>query len=120
MAAMRRSMVRVRFLLRFMAAWMVLLALSPNVAAAVESIVDLTAEAAPPLCCPDDIPQDVPGDGDCSRTCRSCSCCLPVAYVGHPAPKLESTAQAFVHEGFAAVVGSLLPAHARSLFRPPA
>ncbi|HRE89812.1 MAG TPA: hypothetical protein PK095_11810 [Myxococcota bacterium] len=111
---------------------MTLLALSPHLASATEAVVELArydqGERLEP-CCPHersetpespDTPEGPDDPRDCSRTCRSCHCCLPVVCFDGALPRV-GPAQVTPHERLAlAPLGADLPAHTRSLFRPPA
>lgn len=91
---------------------------APHVAAATESIIELSEERAAP-CCP--LEAEAPSEPeDCSRTCRSCHCCLPVLLLGVLMPEVSSPVTTLVFEPFAAQTGGLLPAHTHTPFRPPA
>lgn len=97
---------------------LLVLVCSPHVAAATESVIELSEERAAP-CCPLEA-EAPPEPEDCSRTCRSCHCCLPVLVLGMLVPEVSSPVTTLVSEPFAAQTGGLLPAHTRTLFRPPA
>lgn len=115
---------------RFLAVVMVWLASSPHLASAVEAVTEIArydaGERLDP-CCPLERPEapespddGQPGDKDCSRTCRSCHCCLPVVCFDGALPNV-GPAVATPHAELAlAPLGADLPAHTRSLFRPPA
>lgn len=91
---------------------------APHVAAATESVIELSEERAAP-CCPLEA-EAPPEPEDCSRTCRACHCCLPVLVLGMLVPEVSSPVTTLVSKPFAAQIGGLLPAHTRTLFRPPA
>lgn len=120
---------------RLLAVVMLLLASSPHVASAAEAVAELArydaGERLDPCCplerseapaSPDsrDDGDGQPDDRDCSRTCRSCHCCLPVVFFDGALPNV-GPAVATPHDELAlAPLGADLPAHTRSLFRPPA
>lgn len=106
---------------RLLAAAMVLLASSPHIASAAESLAELSEERPVP-CCPmeePETPDPSPGD-DCSRTCRSCHCCLPVVLFDGALPGVGPSPTVSRVELAPVSLGADLPAHTRTLFRPPA
>jgi hypothetical protein len=107
--------------LRRGALFLIALMIIPTIAPAAEALVDLEEERVAP-CCPahDDTPGEPAEPDDCSRTCRACHCCLPIADLASPLPEVASPAVCWGGEPFAALRGEVLPAHTRSPFRPPA